>query len=89
MNTGMSKREDGPGNLYKCNVKRDIDSSKNQIRRNLTENISRTPDSVGIIELIPVERKIFFHPTVCITCQIQKSICSSEDNILKALVILT
>jgi hypothetical protein len=29
MNASMSKREDGPSNLQKSNVKRDIDSSKN------------------------------------------------------------
>jgi predicted metal-dependent phosphotriesterase family hydrolase len=81
MNTSMSKRKDGPNSLKKSNVKRDIDSSKNQIRGNLTEHISRTPNSVGIIEFVPVEPKILFHPTVCITCP--------EDNILKALVILT
>jgi hypothetical protein len=55
MNASMSKREDGPSNLQKSNVKRDIDSSKNQIRGNLTEHISRTPNSVGIIEFFPVE----------------------------------
>jgi hypothetical protein len=55
MNASMSKREDGPSKLNKSNVKRDIDSSKNQIRGNLTEHISRTPNSVGIIEFIPVE----------------------------------
>jgi hypothetical protein len=55
MNASMSKREDGPRNLQKSNVKGDIDSSKNKIRRDLTEHISRTPNSVGIIELFPVE----------------------------------
>lgn len=89
MNASMSKREDGPNNFKKSNVKGDIDSSKNQIRGNLTEHISRTPNSVGIIEFVPVESKILFHPTVCITCQTQKLIFSPEDNILKALVILT
>jgi hypothetical protein len=53
MNASMSKREDGPSNLQKSNVKRDIDSSKNQVRGNLTEHISRTPNSVGIIEFFP------------------------------------
>jgi hypothetical protein len=55
MNASMSKREDGPSNLRKSNVKRDIGSSKNQIRGNLTEHISRTPNSVGIIEFFSVE----------------------------------
>jgi hypothetical protein len=55
LNASMSKREDGPSNLQKSNVKRDIHSSKNQIRGNLAENISRTPNGVGIIEFFPVE----------------------------------
>ena len=49
MDASMSKREDGPSNFQKSNVKRDIDSSKDQIRGNLAEHISCTPNSVGII----------------------------------------
>jgi hypothetical protein len=55
MKASMSKHEHGPRNLQKSNVKRDIDSSKNQIRGNLTKHISHTPNSVGIIEFVPVE----------------------------------
>jgi hypothetical protein len=89
VNASMSKREDCPSNLQKSNVKRDVDSSKNQIRGNLTEYISCAPDCVRIIELVPVQGKILFHATVCTARQTQELMFASQDNILKALVILT
>lgn len=42
-------------------------SGKQQIGRNLPKHIGRTPNGVGVVELISVEPEIFFHATVCKT----------------------
>lgn len=39
-------------------------SGKKQVGRNLAKHICRTPDRVGIVEFVSVERQVLFHAAV-------------------------
>ncbi len=63
-NSSRTESEDSPGGFQERDVKRGIDTSKNQIAWNLTKDIGGTPKSVGVIKFITKHLEIFFHPTV-------------------------